>query len=167
MLEVSVSVWRGAVLFAGETFRCLVTFTNTGAEPEEVAWGTAQTHCRCTTNRNRVHLPLEAGGGSGGEPSGRDSFAFTPTKGVCVCVPWGLVQARQRCVVGLVVDTPFLPTNKCDQTCVPRHHSPSRPHVHTYAYIHAHTSAPLRDSNVCSRPHFPSQSAPTPPHRPA
>ena len=81
MLEVTVSVRRGAVLFAGESFRCLATFTNTAAVEtgafEEVAWGTAQMHCRCTTNRNKVKLPTQ-GGGSGGADT---SFALTPSKG--------------------------------------------------------------------------------------
>ena len=84
-MEVEVELVKGAVCLAGEevTARIVFSLPPTADEECSLAWATAQLHCFCTVNHNRVSL---AGDSSVGRKSSNPGTAlqqssFQPTAG--------------------------------------------------------------------------------------
>ena len=67
------------VMVAGETFSCLLTFNNTSAHTQTVAWAGAQLHCQCYFKKDVVKLPSREGEKSVSSPV--TSTAFFPSRG--------------------------------------------------------------------------------------
>lgn len=92
MIEVIARLSRGHVYLCGETLECMIIFRNPGAHPsvraqsnsdvcETLAWASAQIHCQCATNDDRVQFPTSSQVVQEEVATSNRETSFAPCKG--------------------------------------------------------------------------------------
>ena len=84
MVVVAQLRLEDAVVFVGERIRCSLVLKNCDSvASEELSWGSSQLYCHCSYSQTKMGVPVPAAPKTA-PVSGL--FAFTPSKGVYVCV---------------------------------------------------------------------------------